>query len=225
MRSLVLSININESIFDISPQRVINSLPETFRKDVLKYKYKRMRWLSYFGKMLLIKGLVMLDRTGLINTPLKYNKYKRPYLTDNLDFNISHSGTKVVCAIACTGKIGVDVQEDNRINDKSHAIFLSKLEQEIAASREEWDLTEAWCKKEAVSKAIGKGLQLNLKEINTLDSPIVTESEAWYLKSIPVTPGYICYMATNLIDNNVSLLKYKLDVDELSELSTKTEIN
>ena len=220
MRSLILSINVREDVFEHPPQQCINTLPVSLREDVLKYKYNRMRWMSYFGKLLLVKGLSLLNKSTLLKNPLQYNDYKRPFLSNTLDFNISHSGNSVVCAITNSGKVGVDVQERNRVIKGNKSMFLSDLEQEAAAYSTEWDLIEAWCKKEAVSKAIGKGLQLSFREINTLEYPINKDTEDWYLSSIPITTEYVCYLATNLAENDISLLKYKLDIEQFLKINT-----
>jgi 4'-phosphopantetheinyl transferase len=47
---------------------------------------------------------------------LQYGKYQRPYIDQVVDFNISHSGQYIVCAITHQGRVGIDVEKIKTIN-------------------------------------------------------------------------------------------------------------
>jgi 4'-phosphopantetheinyl transferase len=103
----------------------------------------------------------------------------KPYLhpacaKEGLQFNISHSRTKVACAIWSDGLIGVDTEDDFAGTDLldiaarvcSEAEFgnLSKLQ----GQARHWAFTRLWTAKEAVAKAMGVGLSLDFRRF-TLD--------------------------------------------------------
>src|ERR1044072_5638420 len=75
-------------------------LPAELQQKNLRYKQWRDRLLHLAGKLLLLEALQQFGFNSGCLQLLKYNKYNRPYIPGNIDFNISHSGNYVVCAIA-----------------------------------------------------------------------------------------------------------------------------
>lgn len=98
----------------------------------------------------------------------------KPYLhpecaRDDLQFNLTHSRTRVACAFSIDGPIGVDTEDDYtapqlleiaaRVCSKAEFELLSKLEgRSIQAA-----FARLWTAKEALAKASGKGLSLDLR--------------------------------------------------------------
>ncbi|HYI92559.1 MAG TPA: beta-ketoacyl synthase N-terminal-like domain-containing protein [Bryobacteraceae bacterium] len=80
------------------------------------------------------------------------------------DLSISHSG-KLAAAVVCDGskqRIGIDVQMIRELTADFEDIVLTSDEKQLLASvpqgmRQQW-LLRMWCTKEAVSKALGRGL-------------------------------------------------------------------
>ena len=114
-------------------------------------------------QMLLEHGI---DRVCLAN--LSRNTYGKWILPgSSIDFNISHSGNKVVAVLANSGVVGIDIEETTPIR---------WLEYEDSFSSDEWTLLcrsnepektffDLWTKKESLSKAYGFGLQIPLNKI------------------------------------------------------------
>lgn len=115
------------------------------------------------------------------------NAYGKPYLTNKriFNFNISHSGKWVVCAV---GKrpVGVDIELIGRVNlktaEKIAERFFSGEECEELFIRENKDrlayFCEIWTLKESFLKALGKGLTIPLNSftITKRDSGIELKS-------------------------------------------------
>ncbi len=80
------------------------------------------------------------------------------------DFSISHSGN-VAAAVVCDGgshRVGIDVQIIRELKSDFEDLVLNAEEKQLLgatpqASRQEW-LLRMWCTKEALSKALGRGL-------------------------------------------------------------------
>jgi 4'-phosphopantetheinyl transferase len=123
-------------------------------------------------------------------------------------FNMSHSGSVVLIALACDGHIGVDVEA---IRPMEHLASIAKSNftpQECAFIMRHRPKNQAhaffrcWTRKEAYIKALGKGLSIPLNAFDTLiaagqsgrrlpynaDGP---EVENWWLADLDVPVGYL----------------------------------
>ncbi len=219
-KHLVLSAKLNEELLRESPHLLLRYLPPRFRSDVLKYKRKRKQWLSFTGKLLLAQGLNILEKKKLMKKAISYTAAKRPYLDDQLDFNISHSNDRVICVIAPNNKIGVDLQEKGnfRIAETAHLYFDQETQKQIAAER--LNLIELWCRAEAFSKAIGTGLDQEIKNYNVLEASTIRENVRWNFFRIPVDPSFECVMVTDEIHPTVEYHEYRLRFRPLAQANS-----
>lgn len=209
-KHLVLSAKLNEELLRESPHLLLRYLPPRFRSDVLKYKRKRKQWLSFTGKLLLAQGLNILEKKKLTKRSFRYTEQKKPYLDDQLGFNISHSNDRVICVIAPNHQVGVDLQENGkfRIAETAHLYFDQETQKQIATGQ--LNLIELWCRAEAFSKAIGTGLDQNIKNYNVLEASTIRENVRWNFFRIPVDPSFECVMVTDEIHPTVEYHEYRL---------------
>lgn len=212
-KHLVLSARLNEELLRESPHSYLRYLPESLRQDVLKYKRKHKQWLSLIGKLLLVEGLNFLEQRTLVQHPLLYTKNNRPYLDHKLDFNISHSSQRVICVIAPDGKVGIDLQEKGnyKIAETARLFFNEPTQNKIKAGK--LNLVELWCRTEAFSKAIGTGLNEDLKKYSVLEASTVHGKNQWQFWKIPVDPAFECSLVTNELHPQIEFHKYKIRLD------------
>ena len=112
------------------------------------------------------------ERTKLANKEVVFaiNKYGKPYVknVENLQFNVSHSGEWVVCAVD-TEPIGIDIEIIKSINLKVAKRFFSQEEYRDFVSKDENGKTsyfyDLWTLKESYIKAVGRGLSIPLNTI------------------------------------------------------------
>lgn len=141
-----------------------------------------------------------------------YNYYGKPFLKqkfkeDPLFFNISHSGNRFCIAIDRQNEVGIDIQ----VQDKS--LDLDLILSDVCTKKEiEYLLSlgnnerrkrfnELWVRKEAVVKALGKGLSHPINEIEVLNykcfkSLTNLNLERWKLEPIVVNHNYtavVCF--------------------------------
>lgn len=115
-----------------------------------------------------------------INIDFKYNHCGKPYLRRNrfnLQFNMSHSQDMAILAIAKKHSIGADIECIKPVND------LTTIVKKFFSIRENFDYllipehhkTKAfysvWTRKEAFTKAIGKGLLYPFKAFDVTSLP------------------------------------------------------
>jgi 4'-phosphopantetheinyl transferase len=102
-----------------------------------------------------------------------------------LEFNVSHSGSRVAIAITSNTPVGVDIECDRPMR-RAHAIakrFFAPAE----AAEVERDVTRffpIWTAKEAVIKALGTGLAMDLRSFEAFNM------EGWFVRALSLEDGY-----------------------------------
>ena len=86
------------------------------QNQVYSYVKEEDRKRYLFGKLMLRKLLVEYGNSKTILNNIQIGENSRPYLIGNIDFNISHSGDYVICAISNESKIGIDIEKIIPIN-------------------------------------------------------------------------------------------------------------
>ena len=135
----------------------------------------RDRFVTARGYMRIILGFYLDMPPGGIR--FEYNKHGKPALPaeanpKSLRFNLSHSRSLALCAVTVRGEIGIDVEYPRRVlrAEKILERFFSEAEREYYRSRRETEKERAfmglWTIKEAYSKALGKGLSSQLRDID-----------------------------------------------------------
>ncbi len=126
----------------------------------------------------------------------KYGKWELPIAS--VDFNISHSGNKMVAAITNQGKVGVDIEEIRSIEWEAYKECFDNeqwntLSQSTHPQNTFFDL---WTKKESLSKAYGEGLQMPLNQIRIHDQTGYVGDRNkigyFYPLLIPAYSGCVC---------------------------------
>ncbi len=121
-------------------------------------------------------------------------------------FNVSHSGTLALVAIARSLAVGIDVERIDAIPagemeglSASHfsAAEMRRWRAADAAGRTEM-FFRVWTRKEAVLKAWGVGFVDDLAAVDTVPGPRVLEK--WSVRDWAVPPGYVAAVAAEGLD-------------------------
>ncbi len=172
--------------------KLLENLSVSEKERNVKYRRWQDRQANILGKLLLKHGLRLRSSKASVNK-IEYNKYKKPYLESGPFFNISHSGDFVVCVIA-DFELGVDIEQ------KSEMDF--QLFQNIFTAKE-WELINSvdggfhtlWSRKEAIIKANGKGLHIDLHDFEVLEQKVKLLDESYYSAEVDINEGYACSIA------------------------------
>lgn len=178
-------------------ETVLGWLPETMRRKALAYKRWQDRQAYVAGRLLLVDGFKTFFNTQISLNSLQYTKNSKPFIENSqVDFNISHSGTQVVCAFAANCHVGIDIELKSNINAKEFKKYFTDNEMTIA-NRSIEDFYWIWTRKEAVLKAVGTGLTDRLHELNVTDDPICYEGYEWHFLSPVVDKQHICTVVSD----------------------------
>lgn len=190
---------------DIYKQYLI-FLPEFLRNKYFRYRRWQDRATNLFSIILLIRGLQNFGYDHHILESLKYTQYGRPYLTGSVDFNISHSGDFVLCAIADEVRVGIDIEKIQPVDFSEFRDLMSG---------EQWSLIKKsqdplkkfftyWAIKESIIKADGRGLNIPLNDIVITNGSAYYENP-WYLKELYLHERYCAHLATSKETASINL--------------------
>lgn len=140
-------------------------LPEDRRRKTDAFRFEKDRRLSVGAGLLMQRAL---RDAGLCEMPPEIGEYGKPFFPAYPDFhlNLSHSGTKVLCAVACR-PVGCDVEKVASANKGLAKRFFS-AEEYAALLAQPTDAEKQiffyrlWTLKESFLKATGRGLGLAL---------------------------------------------------------------
>jgi 4'-phosphopantetheinyl transferase len=180
--------------------RYLGILPPPLRADVLKYHQHADRVRTLTGKLLLREAIEQAGLSAGLMDALGYTNYKRPFVSKDVDFNITHSGLCVACVAGAGMQVGIDVEEIKPIKPEDITAVLRDEElremQRTNASPE--TILRFWTRKEAIVKASGEGLYLAPQSIFFLDELTAKTSEStWYLHELAFGGEYVAYCVAN----------------------------
>jgi 4'-phosphopantetheinyl transferase len=139
------------------------------------------RWTVARASLRILLGA----HTGLLpeEVELEIAPHGKPELSSSrLCFNLTHSGDLALVALA-DREVGIDVERPGR----NRAAVQRTLSDGERASGD--DLLQIWCRKEALAKAMGGGLQWAPQDFDT------TRPNGHALADVPLAGGYVGALA------------------------------
>ncbi|WP_109299255.1 4'-phosphopantetheinyl transferase superfamily protein [Aquimarina sp. AU474] len=187
----------------------LNMLTDDLRKKALSYNRWQDRHAYVFGKLLLLQGLSMHGFDKDVFSQIKYTKYGKPFLEGNINFNISHSAKRVVCAVGENVQLGIDVEaiENVNFNDFENVMTDSQWQFIHNSYNPLKSFFSLWTMKESVIKADGRGLSIPLLEIHIDNNIVRYERKTWHLKELYFDNNTCSCLATNLPNSPVRFTK------------------
>ncbi len=190
----------------------LNKLPAFYQEDIAKFRKWEDRQHRVFGKLLLIKGLEFLGLNAYSVNQLQFTKLKRPYFNESIDFNISHSGEYVVCAISTIAKVGIDIEEikDIPLTDFTDQFSVEEMGSILKSKNELRSFYSLWTKKESFLKAIGTGLHVPLNKVQVAGNKIKWEKREWFLMELNFDENYCTHICADIAKPALELHKINL---------------
>lgn len=150
--------------------------------------------------------------------PINYTATKKPYIIHNVrsgvHFNLAHSDDLAVLAVTSAHEIGVDIEKVQATFRESVAQrFFSEEEYQqlnsLPPSEQAAAFYRIWARKEAIVKAIGKGLTYPLSSFTVSIQPeketLLIENKSWTLLSVNIHPEYQAALASNQIIEEIKI--------------------
>ena len=149
------------------------------------YRIEKMRKTEDRERRLLLQYAIMnLNISKDAICTIEWDKFKKPFIKSiyPFQFNISHSGQCVVCALT-SGRVGIDIEKmDYRIdiNDFAYVFSQKELDFIYAGSTPYRQFYKLWTLKECILKAKGTGFLTSPIEVMTLENPAKIRGECFY---------------------------------------------
>jgi 4'-phosphopantetheinyl transferase len=165
---------------------------------------------SLLGMQLLKTGMNHLKFRGFHLSAVQYRANRKPQLSEEVDFSISHSGDMVVCALTQNGQIGIDTEKLRPVSIRSFSRFLSASEH-LAPGDSSDAFIDLWTCKEAVLKGCGDCHLDQLKDITIAGDAARIGTRRFYLRRLELLHGYKTCLATSAQQGNIELLPARLE--------------
>lgn len=165
------------------------------------------------GRLLLRTGLQRLGYPVSWLDKIAEDAYGRPHFAhDALDFNISHSGDWVLCALSPADPLGVDIEAIREIdlNDFKRTMTPLQWEEIYQAPSPRDQFFSFWVLKESVIKADGRGLSIPLTELEIIDHKVPVAGKDWFPRTFELSDGYKCCLASLAPDTPFKLISLSL---------------
>ena len=178
----------------------VQFFPKAFIQKLNAFKFKADSYRYLVGKILLLKGIRQLGYTDLTLSDVCFSKYNKPYLTNGLNFNITHSENIVLCAISRDCQVGIDLEKINSIRTTgfSHCFTMRERAYIFSSDCSLRSFYELWTRKEAIAKADGRGLYISLLDFEVISDIVFLESREWHLIKLSISAEYCCHLATDV---------------------------
>lgn len=165
-------------------------IPDGIKRQILLKRNHLDMQLSVCGNLLIL-ALIKHFEVDLTLAEIVYNDYQRPYFNDGFDFNISHSGNRVVGCATLNGKVGIDIELMKPINLNYNDYFTPTEQQNIrTAKNPDTEFFNYWTRKEALLKAVGTGVFTPLLDIDVSANSFIYMGDNYHLSPIDIAVDY-----------------------------------
>lgn len=193
----------------------LSFLPSQLQKVNQSYRNKEDQVRNLLGKLLLTEALKNIGYGSISLDTIQYNQFKKPYLSKDFDFSISHSGMYVFCAIGKSLKLGIDIEEIKPINFSEITNIMSNSEWKNIneASNPLSQFFKLWTLKEAAIKAEGTGFFTDLNIIKVRDNTIHIGDNIWFSNKLVFDENYSGHLVTSNLEKDFEMVFKDLRLD------------
>lgn len=176
----------------------LDLLPAKLREKHFRYRRWQDRAASLLSKVLLLRALNDFGEHYRALSAVQYTEFARPFIPGPVDFNISHSGEFILCAVGKDVRIGVDIEQikDVDFSDFEGLMTAEQWQQIHTADNPTTKFFEFWAIKESIIKADGRGLSVPLNDI-VLTKDTGHYENSWYLHRLNIHHQYSSFLATS----------------------------
>ena len=195
-------IKQDEKLVDEIFQQFLLQMPFLFRTEILKFSFWQGAESSLLGKIILQYAFKNLKLKHTL-ADIKVSKKERPFINDEIDFNISHSGNYIICVIAENAKVGIDIEKHRTLKTNIADRYFDKNEcHEIDTSEDATkSFFDLWSLKESAIKCDGRGVEVlskTHKQYQT-ENLIKCDDALLYYQELNIAEKYSCCVCSDKI--------------------------
>jgi len=187
----------------LSEQEQLKADRYRFTSDRNRYVLGHIAFRYLAAKYLNIQPAKVLIEKDKNNKPFIANEH------NDLNFNISHSGNKILLTFDIDNRLlGIDVERIDKQYEFKPVIkdYFTNEEQRFILEENSRDrFFQVWTRKEALMKALGTGLTDEIKNINVLTDFIKVDSKTFKINTFQLHNNYLMSLA---IENHNSIYSF-----------------
>ena len=182
-------------------------MPEDIKERIRRYRKGENKHQLLIGRLLLKEGMSKLGFEDFALQDLYYNEHNCPLWNPSVNFNIAHSGNIVACAFSKVVAIGLDIERIRKINLNDFDYILNEVDQQNIknASDAYQAFFKIWTIKEAITKAKGRGLAIDVQQIYVLDNYAELEGQKWYYQSLNLAKGFAAHIVSEEVLSHLKI--------------------
>lgn len=212
----VWSVNLMITPEQLAKQEALLSSDEIKRAYRFHFPHHQQRFIA--GRSTLRQILSVYLEMAPEAIAFDYTDHEKPHLahTPTLQFNLSHSDEIAVYAVTENYAVGIDIEKTQQNYHEAVAFrYYNTSEQQLLLNTLQKERNRAfyqlWARKEAVVKAVGKGLAMPLSSFAVTLSPIenlMFDNLPWTIVELDIHPDYQAALASPQNIKRISFWKY-----------------
>jgi len=179
-------------------------LPSQKQQQIAQLRQQEDQLLSLAGLQLLKLGMANFSDCPFSLDQLQFPQQRKPFFSDDIDFNISHSGNIACCAIADHIQIGIDLELQREVKSATMNKYLPQnaYSSQNSGKESQVEFFSIWTKNEAIIKAANHGSIYNMSEIALDSKGGKYQQHYWYTYPIKIESNnpkqaYTCHIASS----------------------------
>ena len=176
----------------------LSLFPIAMKEKIMRYKEWRARQSRILGKQMLLR-LIRDFEQDLALSDLQYSPLNKPFFEGSFNFSIAHSGDMVICTASVDSQIGIDIEHKASLDIADYKEQLTKNEWDYIQNASDRLNTfyEIWTRKEAWLKATGRGVDIDLNEIDVCGDTAKSGDIEYSFLPINIELNYTANIATS----------------------------
>lgn len=181
-------------------------LPAAKREQIMRLRPPLSRFNSAFGWLLVKFGFRHSGRTDFELSRIEFDERKKPrWPGEPYDFNLSHSGSLLACALTDDGMVGIDVEQVRPLQDHERMLEQILSPHETLSSACHDLFFHYWTCKEAVIKAEGSGGVWDMPQVRLQETKAFYKDRNWQLYPLKLAHSYEACVASDRGDQNIHI--------------------
>ncbi len=192
-------------------QSKLELLPPLLQKAILAYQKPTDKLLRLYGKLLLKETIYRFGLQDTINMDmLNMDEDGKPNFNNHLFFNQAYSIDISILAACRHSSIGIDVEKLHEIDIQLYEAYFTKIEWDTISASDSIINTffDFWTRKEAVLKAAGKGLVIDMQNVEVVSNRVLLDGNIFFIQKVDLPSEYICHIASLVPDNPVHIANF-----------------
>lgn len=185
-------------------------MPADIQRRLDRYRQALNKNQLVIGRLLLqqiLQSAMGYERFSLQD--IQYDQNDKPFWKADHSFSIAHSKNVIGCGVAKNAKIGLDIEfiQPIQLNNFTH-ILNQQDEDQIANSKDPYPaFFKLWTIKEAISKADGRGLSMDVKQVFTQEDGAHDTLHSWQYYDLDIHPDFASHYVLEAGNSNMPFVK------------------